>query len=401
MINRRQIFLTAIVALLTGCGGGSGNSATGTTAPPTSDAVQDGGTAPPSKKPFSATEIARFDEPWAMTFVDNGTYALVSTKAGKLFIIDPASDFRQEVRGIPPVDYGGQGGLGDVIAAPDPDPGDKIFPIYLSWIEAGSHGTRGAVVGKADLLINTMAENGFALQNLKVIWQQEPKVSGRGHFSHRIVVAPDAQHIFISSGERQQFEPAQDMSVNLGKIVRLNLDGSIPKGNPFASEGGVTTQIWSTGHRNGLGLAFDSAGRLWESEMGPKGGDEINLIQRGANYGYPRVSNGSHYGGTDIPDHAAGDGFTAPRVWWNPSISPAGMAYYDGALFPAWRNSLLVAALSGNALIRLKIDGENLVKADHWPMGNRIREVEAGPDGAVWLLEDGKNARLLKLVPVR
>lgn len=354
-----------------------------------------------SARPFEATEIARFDEPWAMTFVDKGHYALVTEKTGRLFLIDPKSNLRVEVNGVPEVDYGGQGGLGDVVAAPDPDPTDKLFPVYLSWVEAGEGDTRGAVVAHADLLANTMAENGFALRNLKIIWRQRPKVTGRGHFSHRIAVAPDERHIFISSGERQKGDPAQDMQGNLGKIIRLNPDGSIPAGNPLAGEGGIAAQIWTLGHRNVLGLAFDDRGRLWASEMGPRGGDEVNLIHSGDNYGWPRASNGSHYDGRPIPDHGEVDGYHAPEAWWNPSISPAGMAFYDGSLFPRWRGSLLLGALSGRALVRLKIKGDTLVKTDHWPMKARIREVEVGPDGAVWLLEDGPGARLLRLTPAR
>ncbi|MGD9812032.1 MAG: PQQ-dependent sugar dehydrogenase [Sphingobium sp.] len=386
--------ILATLLCLSACGGSDGAAESmGRT-----DATSASAATPSPGQPFRTTTVATFDEPWAMTFVDNGHYLLITEKGGKLVIFDPNGGLRQEVSGIPKVDYGGQGGLGDIVAAPDPDPSDKLFPLYLSWVEAGSGDTRGAVVARADLLINTMAENAFALQNLRIIWRQQPKVTGRGHFSHRIAVAPDGQHIFISSGERQKFDPAQDMSANLGKIIRLNPDGSVPADNPFAAKGGVTAQIWSLGHRNVLGLTFDSRGRLWADEMGPRGGDEVNLIQRGGNYGWPRVSNGSHYSGAAIPDHSTSDRFVAPKVWWNPSISPAGMAYYDGDLFPQWRNSLLLGALSGKALIRITIDGTDARKADRWTM-KRIREVEVDPTGAVWLLEDGADGRLLKLTP--
>lgn len=365
----------------------------------TSSLAANGGFRESVARPFTATPVATFDEPWAMTFIAGGPWALVTERKGKLILLDTRSGAKHEVSGVPPVAYGGQGGLGDVVAAPDPDPTDKIHPIYLSWAEPGTGDTRGAVVARADITINSMAEQIGSLGNLQVIWRQTPKVSGQGHYSHRIVLAPDQKHIFISSGERQKFDPAQDMSGNLGKIIRLNLDGSVPADNPFAAKGGVTAQIWSLGQRNPLGLAFDRQGRLWEAEMGPKGGDEVNLIQRGGNYGWPKASNGSHYDGRAIPDHAPGDGFLAPKAWWNPSISPAGMAYYDGALFPQWKDSLLIGALSGQALIRMKIEGDALVKADHWPMQARIREVETGPDGAVWLLEDGPGGRLLRLTP--
>ncbi|MGE4429570.1 MAG: PQQ-dependent sugar dehydrogenase [Sphingobium sp.] len=365
----------------------------------TGASADDGGFRESADRPFIATPVATFDEPWAMTFIAGGSWALVTERKGKLILLDTRNGSTHEVSGTPPVDYGGQGGFGDVVAAPDPDPTDKIHPVYLSWAEAGTGDMRGAVVARANLTINNMADQLGALGDLHIIWRQVPKVTGRGHYSHRIIVAPDGQHIFISSGERQKFDPAQDRKSNLGKIVRLNLDGSIPADNPFAKEGGITAQIWSLGQRNALGLAFDRQGRLWENEMGPKGGDEVNLIERGGNYGYPKVSNGSHYDGRDIPDHAPGDGFIAPKAWWNPSISPGGMAYYDGALFPQWKDSLLIGALSGEALIRLKIEGDGVTKADHWPMKARIREVKTGPDGALWLLEDGANGRLLKLTP--
>ena len=370
--------------------------------PQASAAVADvaaGGHRESGMRPFIATPMASFDEPWAMTFIGDGPYALVTERKGKLILIDTSNGAKHEITGLPDIDYGGQGGFGDVVMAPDSDSTDKLHPIYLSWVEAGKGNTRGAVVARADLLLNGMAETIASLHNLRIIWRQEPKVSGRGHFSHRIAVAPDGRHIFISSGERQKFDPAQDMTVNLGKILRLNLDGSVPKDNPFADKGGVTAQIWSLGHRNILGLAFDKDGNLWEDEMGPQGGDEVNLVTRGGNYGWPEVSNGSHYGGGNIPDHAPEDGFIPPKLWWNPSVSPSGMAYYNGALFPHWRNSLLVGTLSGRALMRLKIKDGQPIKSNFWSMQARIREVETGPDGAVWLLEDGTNGRLLKLTP--
>ena len=212
-------------------------------------------------------------------------------------------------------------------------------------------------------------------------------------------MSPDGQHLFVSSGERQKFDPAQDLGGNLGKIVRLQLDGSAAQGNPFADRGGVTAQVWSLGHRNPLGIAFDEAGNLWSSEMGPQGGDEVNLVQAGGNYGWPQASNGSHYGGADIPDHRSGDGFMAPAVWWNPSISPGSLMIYRGNAFPAWRGDAFVGALSGQALIRIDLDGTSASKGDQWPMGARIREVEQGPDGSIWLLEDGPGGRLLQLTP--
>jgi glucose/arabinose dehydrogenase len=225
-------------------------------------------------------------------------------------------------------------------------------------------------------------------------------MSGRGHYGHRIAFSPDG-HLFISSGDRQEFTPAQDMNANLGKILRLKDDGSIPADNPFASRGGVAAQIWSLGHRNPLGIAFAADGRLWENEMGPQGGDEFNLIERGSNYGYPIVSNGDHYGGKDIPDHSTRPEFNAPEITWTPVISPSSMIFYTGSAYPGWRGSALIGGLSSKALIRVTISGNTAREAQRWAMGERIREVEQGPDGIVYVLEDGKNARLLRLRPAR
>ncbi|HEX8583312.1 MAG TPA: PQQ-dependent sugar dehydrogenase [Allosphingosinicella sp.] len=350
-------------------------------------------------KPFAIQQLGDFDEPWAMAFLPNGD-ALITERKGKLLVWSRKAGAAAvtEVSGVPEVDYGGQGGLGDVAVNP------RNGMIYLSWVEAGPNDTRGAVVGRAHLLAGSAAvpgaKAGYKLDGLEVIWRQTPKVEGRGHFSHRIVFAPDGK-MFLTSGERQKFDPAQDMSMNLGKVLRLNDDGTVPRDNPFASRGGVTAQIWSLGHRNLLGLAFAPDGRLWENEMGPKGGDEFNRIERGSNYGYPIVSNGDHYDGKDIPDHNTRPEFNAPEVSWTPVISPSSLMFYTGKLFPQWRGSAFIGGLSSKALVRVTISGDTAREAERWDMGERIREVEQGPDGAIWVLEDGgKSAgRLLRLAP--
>jgi aldose sugar dehydrogenase len=340
--------------------------------------------------PFTLTDVASFNEPWAMVFLPDGR-ALVTEKAGKLQLWDGKGTGVVTVSGTPKVAYGGQGGFGDVILHPQ---FAKNKMVYLSWAEAGKGGY-GAVVGRAKLVED---KKGARLEGLSVIWRAFPYVSGRGHFGHRLAFGPD-QKLYIATGERQKFDPAQDMTGNLGKMLRLNEDGSVPADNPFAAKGGVTAQIWSLGLRNPLGIAFDAAGRLWEVEMGPKGGDEVNLITRGTNYGYPKVSNGDHYDGRPIPDHSPADGFTPPKVWWNPAISPGGMIVYSGKLFPQWTGDAFIAALGGEALVHVDLDGDMAKKGSEWPLKTRIREVEQGPDGAIWLLEDGEDGRLMKMTP--
>lgn len=346
---------------------------------------------PVDRMTFETTEIATFDEPWAMTFLPDGRM-LVTEKAGRLLLVDP-SGTKTEIANIPDVAYGGQGGFGDVILAPDFATSGTI---YLSWAEAGDNNTRGAVVGMARLDLES--EN-LALEDLKVIWTQTPKVTGRGHYSHRMVFSPDGKYLFIGSGERQKFDPSQDMSSNMGKIVRLYPDGSIPEDNPFVDQEGALPDIWSLGHRNILGIAFDAEGRLWNNEMGPRDGDELNLVKRGSNYGYPIVSEGVHYDGRDIPNHDTRPEFDAPDVAWVPTIAPAGLIFYSGDLFPAWKGSAFIGGLASEAIIRVSFDGEKAQEAERYDMGARIRELEQGPGGAMWVLEDGEGGRLLKLTP--
>lgn len=347
-----------------------------------------------SGRPFTAEPMGQFSEPWAMTFLPDGRL-LVTEQRGALKLVTLGGDVA-DVSGVPEVDYGGQGGLGDILLHPAFATNNTV---YLSYAEAGDDNTRGGAVARATL---TLDGDGGSLSNVEVIWRQVPKVTGRGHYAHRLAFDRDG-YLWITSGERQKFDPAQDMQSNLGKVIRLNDDGSVPSDNPFVDQGGVAAQVWSLGHRNPLGLAFDAAGRLWVHEMGPRDGDELNLIVKGDNYGYPIVSNGSHYDGRPIPDHDTRPEFNAPEITWTPVISPAGFIIYSGSQFPAWQGSGLIGGLSSRALVRVTFSGETAREAERFDMGQRIREVEQGPDGSIWLLEDednGSGGRLLKLNPV-
>lgn len=343
--------------------------------------------------PFTITPVADFESPWAMTFLPDGRM-LVTEKAGQLLLVSADGKTRNAVAGTPTVSSEGQGGLMDVVLHP------KFAEnrwVYLSWSEANAAGLKGVALGRGKL-----AADGKTLEGFQTIFRANPYVEGNGHFSGRIAFASDG-HLFFTNGERQKFDPAQDPQATLGKVLRLKDDGT-PAGDPGLTAKGFRPEVWSYGHRNLLGIAFDAQGNLWEQEMGPKGGDEVNLVLPGKNYGYPKVSNGSHYDGRDIPDHKPGDGFEAPKVWWNPVISPGGLMVYTGSMFPQWQGDLFIGGLSSKALVRVDVTGTDAKKGDQWDMGARIREVEQGPDGAIWVLEDGdqgSQGRLLKLTPAK
>ena len=292
--------------------------------------------------------------------------------------------------------FGGQGGFGDVAFLASEAGLDGPRTIYLSWAEYGDdQETRGAAVGRGALNCDSAAKT-CAIDGLEVIWRQSPKVEGRGHYSHRITFSPDEKYLFIASGDRQKMAPAQDISNNLGTIVRLNLDGTPAEGNPFADHTGVTPEIWSYGHRNILGLAWDAQGRLWDVEHGPAGGDELNLVVGGENYGWPERSYGDHYNGDKIPDHTEDDGFAKPAVHWTPVIAPGDMVFYDGDMFSAWQGDALIAGMSSNALVRVELDeGQGAHEAARYAIDGRVRSIDVAPDGAIWLATDeGKLLRL-------
>ncbi|MBS0479316.1 MAG: PQQ-dependent sugar dehydrogenase [Proteobacteria bacterium] len=353
---------------------------------------------PLTPPPFAITGLGYFDQPFAIAFApDEGL--LVTEKRGRLKLRRP-SGVVDDIAGVPAVAAGGQGGLLDVAIAPD---FARSKTIYLSYSEPAPGGSQLALARAT--LIDFMlvcdrppcpAKPAPHLDGLSVIWRSGMSGPG-GQFGANILFSPDGRYVFLSSGERQRFSPAQDPDQALGKILRLTLDGKAAPGNPMYDEGGVRARTWSTGHRNPYGMVFAPDGRLWEEEMGPRGGDELNLILPGRNYGWPIVSNGDNYSGQVIPDHPSRPDLEAPKLWWNPSVSPGGMIYYSGAMFPALRGSLLIGALSGEALIQVRVSGDAATPVAQWSMRVRIRDIAQAPDGSIWLLED--EGKLVRLTP--
>ena len=388
--------LALLLAACGGDGGSGGGGATGATPTPTptpsavaTPSPRPTATATPTPTVASVTRanVATFDNPWAMVFLPDGRL-LVTEKPGKLWLVTTAGA-KAQVAGVPTVYYGGQLGLQDVILAPDYASTGRI---YLSYAEPATGGQRLAVARATLSLSGTPA-----LANLQVIWRAAPTTTG-GQLGSRMAFSPDG-YLFVTSGERQQGTPAQDLTGTLGKIVRLSPDGATPAGNPFATTAGARAEIWTLGHRNPYGLVFAGDGRLFESEMGPAGGDEFNLIEAGRNYGWPNVSEGDNYDGTKIPRHSTNASYAAPLVSWTPVIAPGGMIQYQGTRFTGWTGDFILAGLVQQGIVRVRVSGSTAAEASRIPLEARIREVEEGPDGAIWVLEDGAGGRLVRLDP--
>jgi aldose sugar dehydrogenase len=325
--------------------------------------------------------------PWDLAFLPDGRM-LVTERPGRLRIVAEDGTLSEPIKGVPEVFAHGQGGL--LGLALDPDFASNKL-VYLAFSEPGNGGA-GTAVARGKL-------GDGSLDDVEVIFRQKPKVQGGNHFGGRVVFAPDGK-LFVTLGERFKFKPAQDLSVDLGKIVRINPDGSVPDDNPFVEQDGKLPEIWSYGHRNVQGAAIHpETGKLWETEFGPLGGDELNIPEAGKNYGWPVVSWGKNYDGTEIPDPSTHPEFTDAIYHWTPVISPSGITFYTADLMPGWKGNLLIAGLSSEAIVRLTLDGEKVIDEERIPMGNRIRDVVQGPDGAVYALTDDIKGEILRLTP--
>ena len=377
------------------------------------------GTPPPDTVASSAgniriTRLATLEYPWGLAVLPGGRL-LITEKPGRLRIWENGR-LSEPVRGVPSVVYvrqGEQGGMLDVEA--DPNYATNHL-VYLSYSEADPNGAKvsdvnefrfgGPPRAQRDSIVRGAAVargrlEGNELRDVQVIWRQVPKTVARGHFGVRIVFGPDGK-LYLTSGERMRFDPAADLRSNLGKVVRINPDGSMPADNPFAGSDTARADIWTYGHRNMLSMAFDPAGRLWVLEMGPEGGDELNLIERGKNYGWPYVSDGDNYGGPSIPDHATEEKkYTRSVRSFTPVIAPSGALFYSGASFPAWRGSMLAGGLATESIVRLRMDGvERVAEEERVYMARRIRDLAQAADGSLFVITDAKDGELLRLTPL-
>jgi glucose/arabinose dehydrogenase len=344
----------------------------------------------------AVTIVDGLEHPWALAFLPDGS-ALVTERPGRLRFVSPEGELSEPLAGVPEVDARDQGGLLDVAL----DPGfEENRLVYMSFAEPGEEGTNSTAVARGRL-----SEDRTALEDVEVIFSQQPKLPSTKHFGSRLVFDGDG-HLFITLGERseEQFRgQAQDLGSHLGKVVRVNPDGSVPEDNPFAKQEGALPEIWSYGHRNIQAAAINpETGELWEIEHGPKGGDELNIPKPGANYGWPEVSFGVNYSGTPVgTGESDAPGFEDPIYQWTPVIAPSGMTFYTGEAFPEWKGDLFVGGLGSTALVRLELDGNSVVDEERIleQAGRRIRDVVVGPEGALFLVTDEDNGEIIRITP--
>jgi glucose/arabinose dehydrogenase len=363
-------------------------------------AAQTGDSAPAANaaQPFAIAEKGTFNSPWAIAFAPGTETVFITEKPGTMKFVDLATGREGEVTGIPPVLNQGQGGFGDVAFLPaESDRPLSGRTIYLTWADPGDGTASFAAMGRGTL---SCADGGDCrIEGLETIWRAEPAVRSGAHYSHKIAFSPDGQYLFLSSGDRAQADPAQDLGSTLGKVLRLNLDGTPADGNPFAERGGISREIWSYGHRNLLGLQFDLDGQLWDVEHGPRGGDELNKVEPGNNYGWPVRSYGDNYNGDPIPDHTEDDGFVKPAIHWTPVIAPGDFIFYSGKLWPEWRNQALITGLGTTSIVRVSLEDGTGTEETRTKFDKRIRDIAEAPDGSLYVIEDGPGGRLLQLTP--
>jgi aldose sugar dehydrogenase len=346
------------------------------------------------------TVASGLEHPWSLTFLPDGRM-LVTERPGRLRILDKGGKLSPPVEGVPAVAAVGQGGLLDIVLASD---FAQSRTVYFSFAEP--RGSAGAVNPNGTSLASArfLEEGGNAkLADVNVIFRQEPAIEGGFHFGSRIAIARDGT-LFLTTGERNLKTPAQDLTGHLGKVIRVRADGSVPPDNPFVGSKDAKPEIWSYGHRNIQAAAIHPAsGKLWIVEHGPKGGDEINVPEKGKNYGWPVIGYGVDYSGAKIHESTHKDGMEQPIYYWVPSIAPSGMAFYTGDAFPGWKGNLFVGALVLTHLNRLELDGEKIIKEERLltDLGLRIRDVRQAPDGTLWLLTDARDGKVLHIVPAK
>ncbi len=355
--------------------------------------------APPAalKSVVKVETVAKgLNHPWGLQFLPDGRM-LVTERPGRLRIVDKAGRLSSPIAGVPNIATGGQGGLLDV--ALDPKFAENGL-VYIAYSEPRGLGTNGTAVARAKL---SPSGDGGRLDEFKVIFRQEPGFGGGLHFGSRLVFGRDGT-LFVTLGERFQKDKAQDLNTHFGKVVRINSDGSVPKDNPFIGKTGVRPEIWSYGHRNPQGATLHpGTGKLWVVEHGPRGGDEINIAAAGKNYGWPVIGYGIDYSGVKMHEDTKRDGMEQPIYYWVPSIAPSGMAFYTGELMPQWKGNVFVGALAGQHLARLVLDGDTIIGEEKLlgDLGERIRDVRMGPDGALYVLTDHPEGRVLRVTAGR
>jgi glucose/arabinose dehydrogenase len=386
--------------------------------------INAGGQNPESSLPFTMTPVATFNLPWRIAFLPDGRM-LITEKVGPVWLVTQEGA-KMPVANVPAVLAQGQGGMLGVFISPHYATDHNV---YLTYSEPGEGGSSLAMA-RAQLSIG---QDSASLDGLTVLWRQMPKGRG-GQFGAAIAFSPDGQYLFLTVGDRQRMTPAQDPDQELGKILRLTLDGKPAPGNPMAGKTGAATvplinpprdtevaktapvvstytfpepnlapaETWTSGHRTPYGLAFAPDGRLWELEHGPRGGDELNLIEPGKNYGWPLVSYATNYDGVPIPSPDTRPDLAKPVIYWTPVIAPGNMTFYKGTMFHAWQGSLLIGGMETQTLSRITFDGKGgATPAERWAVRFRVRDVAVGPDGAIWLIEDKNPGGLFRVTPLK